>query len=486
MSINHRMMKGLLLGVAVAAGLSHTAHAFDPFTIIAVGSATANAIESIGSVAESAAEVSQTLSLTSDLASEFNEEAGYGDPDPTIEKIHEIERLGYEAGYTQSELDDLLSDSRSSESRLNDTLRKMKRSISLTKRVLALAGVSSKKAAEIANIEQVKSRKEEKEILINIHRELVDQKLSSQKSELQRQKKIQESIKELKAAAAKVAPNGNLRLFPVQSSLIARGIDAFKSYRSLILLLVSLVVMARLIYYQMSLSGTAKYGDLLQDAVVCYFLMLTLPLVFSHLSEISTALSVSMNRVMGGAGPESLPSTAKLDTQGTWWWSVDALRPIAYLPIYGLFNLVLGILIALGPIVILAGTVLNLSIGVSVYLGALISIWLWPVLWNTFGYFGHLLRADGAWNTEGIVSGILGVAFYLLQLVSPVVALLYAAKTKMGQAAKTGGATYVAGGKTLINSRIGQAGIRSAKQGFQFVSNKIKGPALQLGQARYK
>jgi hypothetical protein len=83
---------------------------------------------------------------------------------------------------------------------------------------------------------------------------------------------------------------------------------------------------------------------------------------------------------------------------------------------------------------VLAGTMLNFTISLPAYFAALVMIWLWPVLWNIVGYFCAFLWAGKNWSVSGIAEGLIGMLVYVLQILSPLLALKFLEKTPIGSA----------------------------------------------------
>ena len=132
-------------------------------------------------------------------------------------------------------------------------------------------------------------------------------------------------------------------------------------------------------------------------------------------------------------GPE-IPEAKKLfGLPLPWWMQFEVLRGVAYLGVYGIFNILLSVLIAMGPIVVLAGTMLNFSISLPAYFAGIILIWLWPVIWNVVGFFAGLLWEGRNWTPGGIVEAVMGGLFYGFQVFSPFVLINHLKRTQVGQ-----------------------------------------------------
>jgi hypothetical protein len=482
-------------------GFVSPAFAVDPFTVIAAGGAAVNTVQSIAGASQEAAEIASSLSVLSELIAEIDSDAGEEGDGGIAERLREIERVAFEVGYTQDELADILAEPRDSSRQLSTTLAKITRSVRLTKRLAALAGISTKKAAEVSQIEQSRSQNDEKKILSQIHSQMVRTELNRKLVELKKEKKVTEEVRKLHSFLAGLAPAGNLRLFPASSAIVRKAIEVFESYSRYLLLIVGLIFAGRLLYYEFSFAPAEKYGDLIRDAFVCFFLMIVFPKVYGYMAEYSDALAVKLGQALDVVGAYR-PETRLLFGQVVpWWLDPSVIQAGAYLVVYSLFNLVLAILIALGPLFILAGTMLNFSVSLPAYFAALVFIWSWPVVWNMTGYFMSLLWKGRDWSASGLAEVVVAAALGIVQFLSPFVLYKHLSSGQIGQAIRGGignatalsgraqaaaaaskvVAAKASGGATLLASGASKAaGATKA-----LVPGRRQEPRIQLGNERF-
>ncbi len=414
---------------------SAQAFAIDPFTILAAGSAATSAVQTVAGASSQGAEVGASLDALSELTSEL----GLGDdssqdPQKIARKIQAIEALALDLGYTHDEAQDIVGQDRDSSQNLSLTLGKITRSVRLGKHLLLLAGVSTQKAAEISTLDQGFGQNDEKKILSDIYSYLIRKDLSAKEAELKKNKQVVEEIKLLGKFLKSVAPSGNLNLFPVQRSIVKKAIDVFRSYSNLILGLVAMVFVSRILHYQFTFSPPEKYGDLVIDTLSCFFLMMVFPLLYGYMAEYSEALSLKLSQLFHVTGPKFPESPRLFGHVFPWWLQPAVLKTLIYLLVYSIFNLILAVLIALGPIMIFSGTMLGFSGQLSSYFGWLLIIWLWPVVWNVAGFFANSLWDGRDLTAGGIAETALAVVFYAFQLISPLVLLRHLEKSSLGQA----------------------------------------------------
>jgi hypothetical protein len=444
---------GAVLAVGIA--LASPAFAFDPFTVLAAGSAAVNAVNTMTGASKDAVEFGASVSALSDLA----DEVGVG-PDESEDtgriarKIQAIEAAAVEAGYTKAEVEDIVGDQRDSSARLSTTLHKLTRTIRLGKRLVALAGVSTKKAAEISAVEQARAQNDQKKILSDIQNQLIATELDRKKAEVEKQKKLQEQYRNLRSYVLKIAPHGDLNLFPIDASIIQKAIDAYKAYYGVILALVGLIFFGRVVYCQFQLAPAEKYTDLIRDVFTCYFLMLAFPYVFNYMSECSEALSLKLGSLLHVTGANVPPDTLPVDTTVSWWWWRKEILPLAlYAIVHVVFNFAVSVMITLGPIAILVGTMMNFAFSLPLYFILLLFVWIWPALWNVLGYFKNLLWQDG--GAGGIIAA---GAVFLFQLLSPLAVYSLFKGTHAGK---------VADGAASVAGTAGRAGARQAQSAYR-------------------
>jgi len=418
------------------------AYAVDPFTVLAAGSAAVSLVESVGGTGKGIGEVRELFSAAGELGDEIMPDNGNADQYRIARKIQAIETAALEAGYTKDEVDEIMEGYRSSNQNLTQSIRLLSRSIRLGKRVANLAGVValtagpkglSNTAGHASAVASVQGQNQEKKLLADIYSQMLQDGLDSKQKEIEKQRSDQEQYKKLRKYVFSIAPKGNVGLFPVDSSLINRAIEVYKAYYWVLLTLVTSIFFCRIVYYQFSFAPAEKYGDLVRDVFVCYMLMIAFPHVYTYMADCSTALAQKLGEMLhvtGAVIPEKIP----FDKTGiSWFLRPEALRLIIYAAVHTVFNLALSIMIALGPIVILAGTMMNFSVSITAYFVLLLFIWLWPVFWNVLGYFANLLHGSGGLSLEGIGAYISSVITFFAQLFSPAAIYMLVKRTAGGQ-----------------------------------------------------
>ncbi len=420
-----RSIPFLFLGFFIIAG--QTAWAFDPFTVLATGNAIINLAELAGGGGKNAFELREIFSSLGELNDELVPSGNSGDSYRIARKIEEISHLALEAGYTKEEADSIVSGYQGSNESLSQSIRLLSRSIKLGKHVVGLVGLGGA-GAVAASAGVMQGQIQEKKILTDIYGQMVSTELEQKKNEIENQKEIQTQYKKLRSYVLSIAPGKNISQFPVKGSLIEKAIHVYKAYYWIILSLVGAIFLGRIVYYQFSLAPAEKYADLIRDVFTCYFLMLAFPHVFSTMAECSEALSLKLSQILHVTGPE-IPDLLPIEKGKIFWWfRIEVFPLILYAFTHVIFNLVVSVLIAIGPIVILSGTMLNFSVSISAYFALLLFVWLWPAFWNVLGYFKNMLWMDH----RDVGSVITAFILFLFQLLSPLVVFSILKRTHAG------------------------------------------------------
>jgi hypothetical protein len=393
--------------------------AVDPFSILVAGSAAVNLVGTVGGTTKDILEAGELISALDDLANETIPGSQDGsDPYRLANKIRRVEVAALEAGYTRDEVNSLLEDYRSSNANLTRGIKLITRSVRLSKRVALMAGLSSDKAAKAATIASAQSAHQDRKILEDIYGQLVSESLDQKAARIEQEKAQQNQFKRFRDYVLSVSKGKNIALFRVDNDLVVKAISVYRSYSWLILSLVAVIFFVRIVLYQFSFAFAEKYVDLIRDTMLCYFLMLALPYLFGYLGEYSDALAAKMSELLHVTG-STIPEKMIVDSSLLWWLRPEILPLILYTLVNVGFNLALSVLIALGPVAVLLGTMLNFSISLPAYFILILFAWMWPVFWNVLGYFRDLLWAQTGMSADGISSGIASIIFFLFQLISP-------------------------------------------------------------------
>jgi len=367
---------------------SCVAHAFDPLTVAAVASAAAGTVNSI---TDAASEVSASASAFSDLYGEIDSEAVVSeDGQRIVNKIQETENLAREVGYTKEEIEALGGD-RQKVKKLSELMHKMARAIRTGKRVARLVGKLEKKA-QLAQVEGTDIQREQLAVEYLMYRQAyemeLDKKIAALKKKLEEDKYLKDRKKEIEARGGRKWGKWAIYTFPNLNSTLKATLEVAISIRGYLLSLLLALFMLRVIYLEIKLSGEADYGRLLQDAVLCAFWLAVFPSVVNLIADVSGSLAdkiAVLNNVPRPeftAAPTGSSMSAIIDKIS---WFITMIPVIIFKTADVMFNVGTSVVILAFPIIIIASRMLNLSPGIATTVSILLSLMLWPFLWNGLG-----------------------------------------------------------------------------------------------------
>lgn len=209
---------------------------------------------------------------------------------------------------------------------------------------------------------------------------------------------------------------------PMDDLLLTESLALFSKVSLVVSTFVGVVFVMRAVFLQVRIASSSEYGELLTD-LLAYFGLTTL---YPYL------IKLLMNSIFEIAKKVGAPAVeARIEARDTYpmlkdllgdWPIVEILAKIGDVAVLALsqsiYSVLIGLLIAIAPIILFSSTVLKISSGVKEYFQILIALALWPVLWNVLGILGdsfakHLL-------TSPFRTLMFSLVIYTLQLLSPI------------------------------------------------------------------
>jgi hypothetical protein len=210
---------------------------------------------------------------------------------------------------------------------------------------------------------------------------------------------------------------------PVSDVILSSGLSMFTKVSALMIGLVGIVFMMRIVTLQTRFASLYEYGSVLKDTVL-YFVMLSLfpmliRLIYGTSSKIALKISYS---------PVTLAQSKLDEFLSSLFFEYQFMKIIAKIGDFIIINLAQGmysiftaLLLSIAPIIIFMSTVLGFEKGLGAYFSSLISISLWPVVWNLIGLFGKELFNSYESSTLTVVVYWMIIQFF--QLLSPLFCL---------------------------------------------------------------
>ena len=209
--------------------------------------------------------------------------------------------------------------------------------------------------------------------------------------------------------------------YPAAESVLASGLSMFSKTSAILLGLISIIFIMRIVSLQLRMAGAHEYGAVIKDLVL-YFAMLSLfpilvRLIFSSSSNLAEKISYIPAQEAENKIQEFLTLVFFMNS------SLAKLGNAFIINLaQGLYSVFTALLLSIAPIVIFVSTVLGFQQGMSTYFTALISISLWPVVWNLLGLLGKELFTHIDASTLTVV--VYWSIIHLLQILSPIFCIL--------------------------------------------------------------
>lgn len=206
---------------------------------------------------------------------------------------------------------------------------------------------------------------------------------------------------------------------PMDESILSAVLNYFEKCAVYTSALVGVIFLGRAVLLHLSFAGSAGFGALLKDTASYFVLLLLFPKIFLLANEICAGLAskFSWNEPTTITGAISDLSKAAQMSH----WSVLAITKIGpYAVAYigqAIATVLLGILVAIGPIMILVNTMWSLNGGSSAYFKALVVLLLWPFCWNMLGAIGQEVAAHQ--SVTSLMSVVFRFSVVVMQLLSP-------------------------------------------------------------------
>jgi len=209
---------------------------------------------------------------------------------------------------------------------------------------------------------------------------------------------------------------------PVSEIVIAGGLTLFSKVSVIISSFVAVVFAMRIAFLVVRISPPSEYGSLLQSVVGYFGLMAVYPILLKLIITSSGAIASKVTFIpLEQAQLDIVTFTESLFSD---FPIMMISGKISFLIIQGLafsiFTALISLFIATGPIFIFLSTMLDIQSGIKQYFGILISLSLWPVLWNILGQLA--LQVGSQFKDAPVNAVCFWAVIMILQLFSPLFA----------------------------------------------------------------
>lgn len=208
-------------------------------------------------------------------------------------------------------------------------------------------------------------------------------------------------------------------MLPMNEAVLSAALGLFSKVSLIVSGLVGFVFVMRVCFLSLRIAGSYEYLELVGDTVKYFGITNLFPILAKLVINVTGSLALAISFVpMTQAQGEIEEFMQKLLSDFAMFQIFGRIGDIIMnLVTQSLYTVSIALLLAIAPILIFMSSMLGLLQGISAYFTSLISLCLWPVLWNLLGLLGREL-----WPLVGS-SPISSVTFWLviqlLQFFSP-------------------------------------------------------------------
>lgn len=213
-------------------------------------------------------------------------------------------------------------------------------------------------------------------------------------------------------------------LVPMNEAVLGAALGLFSKVSLILSGLVAMAFLMRICFLAVRIANVYEYVDVIGDTVKYFGITAIFPTLVTLILKISGGLALSISYVPMAAAQSSIEEFMHKLFGGFVLLQIfgkigDILMNLFTQSIYTIF---ISLLLAIAPVMIFFSTMLGLSQGVGAYFASLLSLSMWPVLWNLLGLLGRELWPHIA--NSPVSSVVFWVVIQILQFFSPVFCVL--------------------------------------------------------------
>ena len=206
---------------------------------------------------------------------------------------------------------------------------------------------------------------------------------------------------------------------PISEVVLSGGLSLFVKVSALVSGFVAVIFFMRMSFLVVKISPAQDYGKLIFD-VVFYFGILSLFPIITKLIVFGIGdLAQKISYLPPDQAQANLIDFADklFSSSPVLMITIKACFHIIQAIAFSTYTALISLFIAAAPIFIFMATVLEMQIGLKAFFGMLMSLSLWPVMWNILG---QLALTVGAQIPESPISSVcFWIVILTLQLLSP-------------------------------------------------------------------
>lgn len=206
---------------------------------------------------------------------------------------------------------------------------------------------------------------------------------------------------------------------PISEIVLSGGLSLFVKVSALVSGFVAVIFFMRMTYLVVKISPANEYGKLIFDVAFYFGLLSLFPIITKLIVFGISDLAEKISYLPPEKAQSDLIEFADklLSASPVLMVTIKACFHIIQAIAFSTYTALISLFIAAAPIFIFMATVLEQQVGLKTFFSMLISLSLWPVMWNILGQLGLTV---GSQIPESPISSVcFWVVILVLQLLSP-------------------------------------------------------------------
>ncbi len=208
--------------------------------------------------------------------------------------------------------------------------------------------------------------------------------------------------------------------FPVSDVILTSGFSLFTKVSALMIGLVGIIFVMRIVSLQARLASLYEYGSVVKDMILYFALLSLFPFLIRLIYGTSASIAQKISFV-----PATVAQSKLDEFLSSLFFEYQFLKVIAKIGdfvvinlAHGMYSIFTALLLSIAPIIIFMSTVLGFEKGLAAFFSSIISVSLWPVVWNLIGLLGKELF--NSYDNSTLTVVVYWVIIQVLQLLSPI------------------------------------------------------------------
>lgn len=177
---------------------------------------------------------------------------------------------------------------------------------------------------------------------------------------------------------------------PMNEAVLSGGLALFTKVAGILMGFVSVIFMMRLVFLVVKISPAPEYGELIQDTVMFLGMLAIYPIILKLIVFSIEDLAVKIAYIPQPETQSLIKSFLdRLFYNNPIFQISGSIGHIILASLaQSVYTALISLFVASAPIFIFLSTMLGIHSGLRSYFGILISLCLWPVMWNLLGQLG--------------------------------------------------------------------------------------------------